>query len=214
MVIRTGMVMDPRKQRTVDALIEAAEQIFATHTVDEVTVEQIAATAKVSVASIYNHFESKAGLHAAVVQRALAVDKGFMDLAYVPGRTPEDQVTAAAEQYLQFYLNHPDFFRMLAFPADPGQYPAGHEAADRLAESVAEQNARLANAVGAGIKFGLVRPLDPAAVATVLWAAWNGIISLAWRQDSLRCNESELRSLLATASDIIANGLRQPPSSS
>jgi TetR/AcrR family transcriptional regulator len=44
-------------------------------------------------------------------------------------------------------------------------------------------------------------------VATVLWAAWNGIISLAWRPDPLRHDEARLRTLLQTATDVIAHGL-------
>jgi TetR/AcrR family transcriptional regulator len=46
------------------------------------------------------------------------------------------------------------------------------------------------------------------AVATVLWAIWNGIISLAWRPDALQREHAQLRELLETATDVIADGLR------
>ncbi|WP_280489183.1 hypothetical protein [Nocardia carnea] len=58
-----------------------------------------------------------------------------------------------------------------------------------------------------GRRAGTVRAGDPAAVATVLWASWNGIISLGWRPDELRRTTSELRELLRTATDVIALGL-------
>jgi len=58
-----------------------------------------------------------------------------------------------------------------------------------------------------GITAGAVRRVDPERTATILWAAWNGIISLAWRPDTLRCEEKRLRELLAAATDIIALGL-------
>ncbi|WP_280436142.1 hypothetical protein [Nocardia carnea] len=41
----------------------------------------------------------------------------------------------------------------------------------------------------------------------MLWASWNGIISLGWRPDELRRTTSELRELLRTATDVIALGL-------
>jgi TetR/AcrR family transcriptional regulator len=199
--------MDPRRQRTLDALLQAGEEIFSERSVDDVTVEEIAERAGVAVGSIYNHFGSKAGLHAAVVERALEVDRHYMDRAYTGGRGPLDQIYAAAENYLQFYLDHPDYFRMLAFPGSPGRYQAGQQLSDRLVQAVDEQNARLVDALRRGIEAGELRAGDPAEVATILWAAWNGIISLGWRPDALQRSDSQLRELLMTATDIVANGL-------
>lgn len=199
--------MDPRRQRTIDALLHAAQEILSDRSVEAVTVEEIAERAGVAVGSIYNHFGSKAGLHAAVIERALDVDREFMDLAYTPDRGPVDQLYAAAEEYLEFYLQSPDYFRMLAFPTGPGRYRAGQELADRLALAVDEQNRRMVDALGRAVDAGIVRPVDPQEVATVLWAAWNGIISLGWRPDGLRRTEAELRDLLKTATDVMAHGL-------
>ncbi|NKY49527.1 TetR/AcrR family transcriptional regulator [Nocardia vermiculata] len=199
--------MDPRKQRTMDALQQAAQEIFSARSVEDVTVEEIAARAGVAVGSIYNHFGSKRGLHAAVVQRALDIDRRYMDHAYTAERGPVEQLYAAAEQYLQFYLDSPEYFRMLAFPTGPGRYAAGKDLSESLARAIDEQNARMVAALRRGIADGLMRSVDPVRVATMLWSAWNGIISLAWRPDHLRRNVSELRELLVTATDVVANGL-------
>lgn len=200
--------MDPRKQRTIDALLKAAESVFARQPVDEVTVEEIAERAGVAVGSIYNNFGSKAGLHAAVVSRALDVDREYMDRAYTPDRSPIEQLQAAGEQYLRFFLEQPEFFRMLAFPAPLGTYPAAAETAAQLARRVDEQNARMADAIERGIAEGVIRPLDARKAATVLWASWNGVISLAWRPDELREDEAGLADLLALAADVVSRGLR------
>ena len=199
--------MDPRAERTVESLLQAAEKLFSKRAVADVTLEEIASTAGVAVGSVYNHFGSKAGLHAALVERAVVTDRHFMDLAYVEGRSPVDQLYAAADEYLAFYLANPEYFRMLAFPTDPGSYAAGRDLAERLADSVNEQNSRMVDALRAGIKAGVVRDVDPEDVATVLWAAWNGIISLGWRSDGLRRTDDELRGLLRVATDAVAHGL-------
>ncbi|MFI9534732.1 TetR family transcriptional regulator C-terminal domain-containing protein [Nocardia fusca] len=96
---------------------------------------------------------------------------------------------------------------MLAFPASPGRYAAGKDMAQRLAESVNEQNRRLVDALRLGVAAGTIREVDPDAVATVLWSSWNGIISLGWRPDDLHRSAPELRELLRTATDVIARGL-------
>jgi AcrR family transcriptional regulator len=203
--------MDPRAQRTVDALLSAAEQLFDARSVAEVTVEEIAATAGVAVGSVYNHFGSKSGLYAALVERALVVDRQFMDLAYVEGRGPVEQLYAAAEEYLAFYLANPEYFRMLAFPSEPGSYAAGQELSERLADSVDEQNRRMVDAIKRGIKAGTIRKVNASEMATVLWSSWNGIISLAWRQDRLRRDPRQLKRLLRAATDAFAHGLLTKP---
>jgi TetR/AcrR family transcriptional regulator len=199
--------VDPRARRTIESLLQAAEQLFSKRSVDDVTLEEIASTAGVAVGSVYNHFGSKAGLHAALIERALDADRRFMDLAYVPGRSPVEQLYAAADSYLAFYLANPEYFRMLAAPADPGSYPAGRELSERLAASVDEQNARMVEAIRLGIEAGVIRKVDPEETATMLWAAWNGIISLGWRSDGLRRTDDELRRLLRLAADAMAHGL-------
>ena len=200
--------VDPRRQRTTEALLAAAEAAFANQPPDEVTVEEIAARAGVAVGSIYNNFGSKAALHAAVIDRALDVDRAYMDRAYTPDRAPIEQLEAAAEQYLRFYLDQPEYFRLLAFPGRLGNYPAASDTAQRLAGRVDEQNARMVDAIERGIQEGTIRLLDARRAATVLWASWNGVISLAWRPDTLREDEPELARLLALAADLVSRGLR------
>ncbi len=200
--------LDPRKQRTMDALITAAQVMFSDRSVDEVTVEEIGQHAGVAVGSIYNNFGSKEGLYAAVVARALDVDRDYMDRAYTPDRKPVEQLLAASEQYLRFALDHPQFFRMLAFPAKPGPYPAAADTAALLSRRVDEQNARMVDAIERGIAEGSIRPLDARKTATILWASWNGIISLAWRHDDLRQDPAALQELIAGAADLVSYGLR------
>lgn len=194
----------------MNALLAAAETLFLDRSLEEVTVEEIAETAGVAVGSIYNHFGSKAGLHAAVVEQALQVDREHMDRAYVAGRGPVDQIRAAAAEYLAFALEQPEHFRMLAFPPDPGRYAAGRRTAESLAARVDEQNRRLAAAIRAGVDSGELREIDPDVAATALWAAWNGIIGLAWRPDGLRQDRAGLERLLAVAIEMVEHGLLRP----
>ncbi|HYC81662.1 MAG TPA: TetR/AcrR family transcriptional regulator [Solirubrobacterales bacterium] len=200
--------LDPRRRRTVEALLKAAEEAFAARAPEGVTVEEIAAAAGVAVGSIYNNFGSKAGLHAAVVERALDVDREYMDRAYTPDRAPLEQLQAAAEQYLRFYRDFPEHFRLLAFPSPPGNYAAARRTAERLATRVAEQNARMAAAIARGVADGSLRPVDPERAATALWASFNGIISLAWRPDELRRDEREVAELLDLLAEALSWGLR------
>lgn len=143
-----------------------------------------------------------------MVARALDVDRDYMDRAYTPDRNPIQQLLAASEQYLRFALDHPQFFRMPAFPAKPGPYPAAADTAVLLSRRVDEQNARMVDAIERGIAEGVVRQIDPQKTATILWASWNGIISLAWRHDDLRQSPEALAELIEKAADLVSYGLR------
>lgn len=52
------------------------------------------------------------------------------------------------------------------------------------------------------------KPLDPQVTATIPWASWNGIISLAWRHDDLQQSPEELAALIERAADLISRGLQ------
>ncbi len=199
--------MDPRRRKTIDALIGAAEQLFSERAADEVTVEELAEHAGVAVGSIYNHFGSKAGLYAATLDRALDADEAYMNRAFSPERSPIEQLVAAGHEHLQFYIDHPALFRMLAFPPEPGHYAASTDVADAIGKRIDQQLERIADAIERGIATGQVAPIDPRATATIMWAAANGIISLAWRSDKQRRSVDEVRALLDTLDMYLAGAL-------
>lgn len=202
---------DPRRAQTREALIRAAEAALQDLPLEEITVQEIARRADVAVTSIYNHFGSKAALQAAIAERALQVDREYMDRAYVQRRTPVEQLKAAAAEYLQFYFDHPDYFRLLAFPPEPRHNPAARELNGQIVHRVAEQNARMVRALRDGIDNGQICDVDPEEVATLLWSAWNGMISLGWRTDGLRRSREQLKRMLDLATDIVAAGLTLTP---
>jgi hypothetical protein len=67
----------------------------------------------------------------------------------------------------------------------------------------------MVDAIERGIAGDSIRPLDARKAATILWASWNGIISLGWRPDELREDERSLADLLAQAADLVSWGLRR-----
>jgi hypothetical protein len=65
------------------------------------------------------------------------------------------------------------------------------------------------DAIERGIAEGTIRPLDARKAATVLWASWNGVLSLGWRPDQLREDTDGLAELLSLAGDMVSWGLRR-----
>src|SRR5258708_1505744 len=77
-------------------LIEAATELFAAKGYEATSTPEIMEAARVSRGAIYHHFESKAGLFAAVLE---AVETDFIDrraAAGAPGHDVWDQITNRA----------------------------------------------------------------------------------------------------------------------
>ena len=155
-----------RKAATAAAIMRAAERHFLEKGFHGTKIEDVATDADVATGSIYVHFGSKEGLYLALIERALHVEEGFLAVAFDPSKTPAEQLVAAGEAYLRFYVEHPGYFRMLAFPYfDTRPNAKADPVAARVAQLAEAQVGRLAEAIGAAVKAGLIREVDPGRAA-------------------------------------------------
>lgn len=103
---RTRLSVAERRQK----LIDASAPLFASSAYSDVSTQEIAKEAGVSVGLIFHHFSSKAELYAAVVAQRqdeleTAVAQAVADL---PANTPvREQVRAAIEVYLDHIAAEP-----------------------------------------------------------------------------------------------------------
>lgn len=198
-----------RKARTASAILDAAEALFRLRGFQATTIDEIAERADVSVGSVYVHFESKAGLYLALVDRALAVNEAAMAaVADLDLSSPLDRVFAAGDAYLTFHLEHPGAFEMIALRVlEPSS--GMREAEARIAERVQQLVGAVEADLRAAIEAGEVRSdLDAARTMRFLWGAWNGVIAMTLREDRLRIDDAELRETLATGRSVVSDGLR------
>lgn len=197
-----------RKARTAEALLGAAVRLFVEHGYVATTVEQLASEADVAVGSLYGHFGGKDGLYLAVVNRALELDKRYMDEAYDPELPPDQQLLAVSDAYLRFYREQPGFFRVFVFP--PRDSPSADIAAGvakQIVSRIEAETGRLAATIGRVIAAGVARPVEPRLAAIFLHSAWNGVISAHLRPDRLSISDDELAAVLRQGRELVLNGL-------
>src|SRR5438552_9604727 len=199
---------DRRKAATASAIMKAAERNFLERGFHGTKIEDIAGEADVATGSIYVHFRSKEGLYLALIEHALEVEEQFLAAAFDDALTPAEQLIAAGDAYLRFYVEHPGYFRMLAFPYFDTKPKAKLDpVAKRVARLAEAQIARLAQAIAEAVEAGIVREVDPTRAAKFMWGAWVGVISLNLRPDRLRIRDDELASVLAEGRAMISFGL-------
>ncbi len=95
-----------------DAILDAAERLFALHGPDNVKVQQIAETAGLSLATLYNTCTGKEQIEQGVHERRLAElferATGVVD----PGRSAFANILAGIESYGRYFAEHPEYLRM------------------------------------------------------------------------------------------------------
>jgi AcrR family transcriptional regulator len=202
--------LDPRRTRTMRALLEAAARLFAEHGFAAVTVEQIASEAEVAIGSIYGNFGDKRGLYLAAVDAALDVNDAYQLAIFESDMLPIEKLAASGAAYVRFYLEHPGHFRLvqLALP-EPGEGPQADAAAaihlrvHRIIELMAET-------LEEAIADGTARRLPPLPTARFLWASLTGAVALNLKPGVLRITHAEVAELAQLGQMIIAEGIAGP----
>lgn len=126
-LLATARVEPPPKERADAArnrarILEAAEQLFSEHGVGGVTMDDIAAAAKVGKGTVYRRFTDKGELAGALLserggQLQQSILSGPPPLG--PGAPPADRLAAFAERYLEFQARHLDLV-LLSETSTPG----------------------------------------------------------------------------------------------
>lgn len=98
-----------------EQLIEVATQVFASEGADRASVESIASRAGVSKPVIYEHFGSKDGLYAVVVDRHVRLlQDGLRCVLSKSRRGPRRIMEAAVMVLLDYIDEYPDGFRIIS----------------------------------------------------------------------------------------------------
>jgi TetR/AcrR family transcriptional regulator len=186
----------------------AARPLFAERGVQRTTIDEIANAADLSVGTVYFHFQSKEGLYLALVDEALEINTKAM--AAIDRNLPAlDRVIAAGQAYLQFALEHPDHFRMVALRAlDPRTDPDLADIEERVASRVEALVGMVERDLAEAIADGSVRSVPVRDAMRFLWGAWNGVAALGFRPDRLRLNANEVSDALQAGQQLIETALR------
>lgn len=201
--------MERRRERTREAILDAAERAFVNEGYRGARIGDIAEAADVAVGSVYTHFGNKDGLYLALAERAMDLFARYMAEAYQPAWSPLEQVMAAGDTYLRFHLEHPGAFRFLAFEGVETRLPIVDEAlrarvADRVGALIDGFAAKIQEAIDAG---EIDADLDAHLASRFLWGAWNGAVALGLRTDHLALTGKQVAACLQLARRLVLDGL-------
>jgi AcrR family transcriptional regulator len=160
-----------------ERLCDAAEQLFAEHGPDAVTMRQLAQALGVSAMTPYRYFQDKDAILAAVRARGFNRHAEALEAAYnavPPGADDFAPAAAVGQAYVRFAFQHPAAYKLMfdTNQASEADYPELVTAAER---SRATMTAHLGPLIAAGRLKG-----DPDLIGHIYWSAIHGPIMLSF----------------------------------
>lgn len=198
---------DEAKALFRNAILEAAEHVFAQHGFHGARIQDIADHARIAVGTVYNHFEQKEDVLRALLEERL--EHMVASLAPQPGDPePYDQkLTACIARMLKYVEQHRDFHQVAL---DCGLFAKGAAGAsnalgDKRVEHMERFRATLRSLIEEGLSRGVLRPMEPTRLAWMLGGLLRTfvIVGIEQRLESL---EGEAPLIV----DLFLNGAGQP----
>lgn len=195
-----------RREKTHTAILDAAEQLLSERSADSIRIDDVAATAKVSPASVYLHFGTKDALISATLNRLLGAATAAFVAALTGVDEPLEQLHSVAAVYMRLLLEHPALIRYLSVNA-LGAAPALDDDA-AISRQVEFLRGLLEKRIDDAIALGQIRDLDSRLLSYFMFGAWNGVAALALRADSSKLSIEQVERCLFQAQTIIAVGAK------
>jgi AcrR family transcriptional regulator len=186
------------REETAREILAAAEQVFAERGVREARMEEIAARAGVSVGTVYNHFEDRNALLAALVEsrrRELAArfDQALTSSAHAPF---EAQLRQFALTVFEHFEHHRPFLSIML--------ESDAVAINQSSSAMKELRARVETLIRRGVQKKALR-----ADRTALWPGMlMGAIKAVMQHDLRNPGELAVADRAAAAVDFFLNGAR------
>lgn len=193
-----------RRERTRAQLLDAAEVLLARGAPEEIRIEDVAAQAGISPASVYVHFGTKDGLLAAVTERVLVVATEALRTAYAADVSPLERFAEVGAAYLRLLLDHPAVVRYLTVTGERGP---GTPVEGAVVERFGELRREFEQSIRDAVEAGAIRRVDPELLSYFLFGAWNGVAALALRRDALTLPPERVEQAVIEAGLTLLEGL-------
>jgi AcrR family transcriptional regulator len=185
------MVVQARRKREREArresILDAAETVAVELGYAGLTMEAVAAAAEIAKGTVYLYFSSKDALFAAIANRRIATMLPKMNAVMDAQRTGKAKVVAAARQFAEHFIAHPEHFRMMSSwlgSTDPLDTSSADFALYR--ESLGAIIGGVVEAVALGKHDGSVTLEGaPPAIALAVWHGMAGILMARLASPSL-----------------------------
>jgi AcrR family transcriptional regulator len=197
-----------RIHRRRSEILKEAKRAFLSKPYSEVTVEEIAAAADISKATIYLYFRNKAQIYGGVLEEDMQILVEALTNAYDLKRGIHANLAAFSREYIGYFRSHPEYFRTLSFFFLPGretpvptEIAKGIEGRFKAAMDVVEACIRDA------VERKQIKPCDTWQTTVALWSMWLGSTYLALSDRTVTRFSDALEQIVETGVTTFLHGM-------
>ena len=201
-----------KEQRRND-IIDAAENVFFSKSLENATMDEIAAAAELSKGTLYLYFNNKEDLFYAICMRALRTLRHVLEKAISTGNTGLENLVELGRAYAYFSREYNDYFKVITYfeakqDIDPDMCTGNCQDCDMHKENSCPMEL-LMHVVDQGQKDRSARKDIPAPVmAHLLWSQATGVLqALHLKTEHIQGFGITKEELIASHFEIIRYGI-------
>jgi len=157
----------------------------------EVTVEEIAAAADLSKATVYLYFRNKAEIYGGVLDEDMQLLVDSLERAYDRKKDIGENLLRFSRVYVGYFRSHPEYFGTLSFFFLPGrEMPVPADIAANTERQLQAAMGVVERCIQDAIDRKQIRPRDTRGTTVALWSMWLGATYLALSDRAGGFNES------------------------
>ncbi len=173
-----------RRQRKIEKrrqeILSAAKELFLNSSYLQVTVDEIADAADISKATIYSYFKNKLEIYSAIILHDAETLVESLRESINPESSIHDNLNAMAKAYVQFFLEHPEYFEKLSWFYFPGREKHLSRAQiQAVGEKLDAARSVIATCLSEAIKRREIREVDVRVASLAIYSQWLGLVYLA-----------------------------------
>ncbi|MBN1534883.1 MAG: TetR/AcrR family transcriptional regulator [Spirochaetes bacterium] len=178
------------KEQRREQILDAGRELILKHGIYDVSVQQIAKLAELSVGTIYLYFDSKEEIFATLQEGILEVLYDEAEKAVAEVTDPSDKIRAIAEVYKRFSEENKKYFDVINYFISPLDvfFP-------KLLKTQVDQHGNrilsiLVEVINEGIVSGLFEKVVPKRCSIIIWATLHGLIQFRKMRDTVLKEEN------------------------
>jgi TetR/AcrR family transcriptional regulator len=154
-------------QRRKREILDTAELVFAEKGYVSATMEEVARRAEFAVGTLYKFFQNKAELHEEIMRAKLDLLETKVRHEIQQGVSPLEKIHRAFQARIDFYWEHPRFFRLFFHETRGTVCDPRAGSAPEITERYHAFLEKMRLIFADGIASGEFRPLEPALLVLV-----------------------------------------------
>jgi AcrR family transcriptional regulator len=198
------------KENRIKQIRDSAAALFYKKGYAATTIEEIAALAEISKATIYLYFKSKDDLYYSLVEPSLdRLSKRLIAIAEMKELDPEIRIRNVVAATYDFYEGDPDAYHLVSrYEASGFSKLLSKDKLDHLKELMSSNINQVEIVIADGIASGRFYESNPKMTAIIIWNTFMGIIQ--FQENRLAEGSSDYRRpTIDGAVEIILQGIRK-----